>query len=791
MAATATSATKPPTIQRNILKGLAIGKIGWGSWGRGAHSVTLYEALPQFSNSLMTRFYRFGFLLLAPCVALAQDQTSVQLDVMQVTAGRQPESHYQVPPAVTVVTREDIEQQNPQVIDQPLAYQTGAFFQQAGPGQGIVIVRGLKGSEVLHLVDGMRLNNAFFRNSPSQYLGLVDPQNLAQIELLRGPNATIYGSDAMGGVVHVLTPEQHFDSDGWDLRGGTRAYYESADLERSGRVSIASGHRELSVAAGLSYSEFGQRRLAEPGQSPDGAGGFTLEDRVNDTEYLSRGWDVKTLWTPAGGHELMVSAHSFEVPELQRYFQTVPGYSGGTPARAVAEFRNDRRFYHLRYRYAVPLGFLENIELHAARQAMTDDRLDRRQDDSRDEFTFNRSTLDGITAQAESGAGAHRLRYGVELYRDQVDSSAYRETPPGSGAISTPDGTFFSPFPDGSRADDFGAYLFDEWRAGADWLIEGGLRYSRHETDITRGDRAFGAGLSQDDFTGSFGLRHALTPSLAWTANLGRGFRAPNLFDLALVGQRANNRVVIANLDLKPESVTTVDMGLKAVSGGWASEVTVFYTDYADRIVTVNPAFAEGTPECPNDGDPATDGCAQNQNIAQSRYYGLESGARYAFDGTVGLRCTLNYTWGDQEQNGASTPANRVPPLNGMFGLEFRPLASVSLEPYLFWAGRQDRLDPGDLADSRINPNGSAGYAIANLRAGWMPSPGARLQLDLRNLLDHAYREHGSGIDGAGLGAAVTAQWSFYSRPWGAPTGWSGRWESNPRHWLGKPELYH
>ena len=715
----------------------------------------------------MTRFPRFGFLLLAPCVAFAQDETSVELEVMQVTAGRQAESQYQVPQAVTVVTREDIARQGPQVIAQALAYQTGAFFQQSGPGQGIVIVRGLKGSEVLHLVDGMRLNNAFFRNSPSQYLGLVDPQNLAQIELLRGPNATIYGSDAMGGVVHVLTPEQHFDSDGWDLRGGARAYYDSADLERSGRVHLASGNRQLSVAAGFSYSEFGQRRLAEPGQSPDGAGGFTLEDRVNDTDYRSRGWDFKTLWTPAGGHELMAAAQSFEVPELQRYFQTVPGYSGAAPSRQIAEFRDDRRFYHLRYRYALPLAFLENIELHLARQVMTDDRLDRNNPQSpppplRDEFTFNRSTLDGFTAQAESGAGAHRLRYGIELYRDQVDSSAYRETPPDSGTISYPNGTsFFSPFPDGSRADDFGAYLFDEWRAGADWLFEAGLRYSRHETEIAQGDRAFGAGLSQDDFTGSLGLRHVLTPSLAWTANLGRGFRAPNLFDLALVGQRANDRVVIANLDLKPESVTTVDMGLKAVGGGWASEVTVFYTDYADRIVTVNPAFAEGTPECPNDGDPATDGCAQNQNIAQSRYYGLESGARYAFDGTVGLRCTLNYTWGDQEQNGTSTPANRVPPLNGMFRVEFRPLASVSIEPYLFWAGRQDRLDPSDLTDSRINPNGSAGYAIANLRAGWTPSPGARLQLDLRNLLDQPYREHGSGIDGAGLGAALTAQFSL------------------------------
>jgi len=103
-----------------------------------------------------------------------------------------------------------------------------------------------------------------------------------------------------------------------------------------------------------------------------------------------------------------------------------------------------------------------------------------------------------------------------------------------------------------------------------------------------------------------------------------------------------------------------------------------------------------------------------------------------------------------------------VPPLNGMFGLEFRPRAGMSVEPYLFFAGRQDRLDPNDLGDTRINPDGTAGYAIASLRAGWSPLhgrlQGARLQLDLRNLLDASYREHGSGIDGAGRSAALTAE---------------------------------
>lgn len=705
-----------------------------------------------------------GILLLSGAAA-AQEESPAEFDTLQVTAGRLPESQHQVPQPVTVVGREQIERQGPAVLADALRGATGAYIQQSGPGQGIVIVRGLKGSEVLHLVDGMRVNNAFFRNSPSQYFALVDPQNIAQLDLLRGPYASLYGSDAMGGVVHVITPEERFDGERWDLRGGAALRYASADLARSSRTWVAAGDREFSVSAGFSFSEFGERRLAEPGQSPDGQGGITLEDRVNDTDYLSRAWDLKALWTPAGGHEWMAAVQVFEIPELQRYFQTVPGFSGGAPSRAIAQFMNDRAFYHARYRYSLPLAFVDRIEVHLGHQVMTDDRLDRNNpvdpDRRRDDFTFNRSALTGLTAQAESVFATHQLRYGLELYRDRVNSSAYRVLLL-DGSVTEPDGTsFFSPFPDGSRADDYGVFVFDEWRLAERWLLEGGARFTRRVTDIAQGDRAFGARLADNDFTGNTGLRYALTPALAWTANIGRGFRAPNLFDLAQVGQRANNRVVVANLDLKPESVTTYDTGLKVQHGGLAAELSVFYSQYRDRIETVSPAFAEGTPECPDDGDPATNGCAQNQNVARSRYYGFEGGWRLGLTPAIALRGTLNYTWGAQEQDGDQQPANRVPPLNGVVAAELRPVAGLRIEPSVYFAGRQDRLDANDLSDSRINPAGTPGFTVVNLDLVWTVRAGLDLQLGGRNLLNKAYREHGSGIDGAGRGLVLGLRTRF------------------------------
>ncbi len=91
------------------------------------------------------------------------------------------------------------------MIAELLRAEPGTFFQQTTPGQGTPIIRGLKGSQVLHMVDGIRLNNALFRNAPNQYLGLVDSFATQRMEVVRGAQGSLYGADAMGGVLNILT----------------------------------------------------------------------------------------------------------------------------------------------------------------------------------------------------------------------------------------------------------------------------------------------------------------------------------------------------------------------------------------------------------------------------------------------------------------------------------------------------------------------------------------------------------------------------------------------------------
>ncbi|RKY14843.1 MAG: hypothetical protein DRQ55_20265, partial [Planctomycetota bacterium] len=204
------------------------------------------------------------FWALAPSLASAEagDEEMESTRLMEsivVTATRTQESILDVAEAVSVVGAEEINRLAPDVLAEMLRGVPGAFFQQTTPGQGIPIIRGLKGSQVLHLVDGMRLNNAFFRNAPNQYLGLVDAYATDRTEIIRGSAPSLYGADAMGGVLQVLTAEPDFDTDQWNSEGRFYGTYNSVDSSLIGRVAAATGRNGNVLSAGITYQHHGDR----------------------------------------------------------------------------------------------------------------------------------------------------------------------------------------------------------------------------------------------------------------------------------------------------------------------------------------------------------------------------------------------------------------------------------------------------------------------------------------------------------------------------------------------------
>ena len=664
--------------------------------------------------------------LVYPGVARADDDE--RLEEVQVTASRGGRPAGDISEAVTVVDGEAAGRGQIQLVTDALRSQTGVFVQQTTAGQGTAIVRGLKGSEVLHLVDGMRLNNALFRNAPNQYMALVDPFLIERVEVVRGPLSTLYGSDAMGGVLQVVTERPFLGGGDWRSEGRLLARYDSATLGRIGHAGFAAGAGSVGVGGSVSYQDHDDVRAdGRRAQAP--------------TDYLSRAASVFAHWRPENGHEWGFSAQFLEQPSTPRYDELVPGFGQTEPASDVFLFEpNSRLFLHAEHRSSGWAPWLDELEVHLGMQRMVDNRRTRDFGATDERREQNSSRMVGLTVRGTAlPRGAHALTYGIDVYHDEVRSARQ--------AVDIVDGgsrTVRSRFPDGSKIFNADLYVEDEITVSPDFDLSLGARLSRSEVDLAGDDTRPDTAIDNTDVTGSIGARYQLTDAITVMANVGRGFRAPNIFDLGTLGARPGNRFNIANPDLGPETVWTVDSGIRFANGNTQAELFVWYSDYQDKITSVSTGEIDGSGR----------DIVQSRNADTVTLRGAEAAVRHLLNDRFEVDVAVNYTWGETD------PADRIPPLNGRAALRYSA-DRWWLESELAFAAEQDRLSARDVRDPRINPDGTAGWGTLNLRAGadltsWLSVTGA-----VNNVADKAYREHGSGLDARGRSVTLTLDGRF------------------------------
>lgn len=648
------------------------------------------------------------------------------METIVVTATRKNDSILDVAEAVSVIGAEEINRLAPELLAEMLRGIPGAFFQQTTPGQGIAIIRGLKGSQVLHLVDGMRLNNAFFRNAPNQYLGLVDAYATARTEVIRGSAPSLYGADAMGGVLQFLTAEPEFNRQEWAAQGRFYGSYNSVDSSLVGRGEAAAGRDGNVLSAGVTYQHHGNRKTG---------GG----DTVAPSGYKVRAADAKWRYDLNDHSELMLSAQYLEQPSTPRIDELVPGFGQDHPSSSQYEFKPNRReFLHARYRLNGRSPWFSSFEAHLARQVITDDRLTQDWGAPETNREFNQSKLDGLTLQFNTpwgtGGPYRELVWGLEYYTDKVSSSRFI-TNTATGESRPVRGRFA----DDSSMDSAAVYASNRWQ----WsrlTLNAGLRYSWFEISLPASSQVEAVKLTPSDLTGDVHLNYEVSPGIHLVSNMGRGFRPPNIFDLGTLGSRPGNRFNVPNPNLKPESVWSYDLGIKVSSARWQAELFAWYADYQDKISS--RFTGETTPEGRL--------VVRSDNLNRARLYGLESGLSFLAADELEIYAVVNYTHGEEKDAEITVPADRIPPLNARLGLVYKPSDVLRFEPYLDFAGRQDRLSPRDESDPRINPMGTAGWGSINFLASWQASPHLQLGLRLQNLGDRNYREHGSGIDAPG-----------------------------------------
>ncbi len=646
-------------------------------------------------------------------------------ETVVVTAGRTSETWSDVPRAVSVVTRADLDQRLPGTTPDALMDTAGVLVQKTNLGAGAPYVRGLVGNQVLLLVDGVRLNNATYRFGPNQYLGTIDPDMLARIEVVRGPGSVLYGSDAIGGVVNLVTRPPEFSAGGWQTSFESRAGLSAGAVEQSGRLGGTLASPRVAIRGGVSGHNFADMR----------AGG--TRGTLAPTGYGEAAGDLAVALRLAPAHVLTASLQAHHQDDVPRWDQVVQrGFS-----RYAFDPQN-RQLATLRYA-ARALPWADAVSATASLQRTEERRRIQRSGSVTETTETDRVRTLGLTMDASKQMGRQlMLQAGAEAYADEV-SSARVDLDTRTGAGLSRRGLY----PNGASASSaaiFGRGVWTYRRLRA----ETGARYSSFR--VSASDPTFSnLALAPSAWVGQAGASMRLIGQTLVFGSLAQSFRAPNIDDVSTLG-RFDSGIEVPSAGLAPERGLTSEIGLRARTRSATATVVAFRTNLNDLIDRVRATY---------DGAPTLDGqpVFQKANVGQARVTGWES--EVTWQPRLDVVVTGHATATTGQALTRNEPMRRIPPLHGGLSLRWTPRASAWAGIATRWAGRQDRLSSGDLADHRILRTGTPSWFTMDAFGALPLGRRARLVGGMRNAFDAAYRVHGSGIDAPGrtLWVALTA----------------------------------
>jgi outer membrane receptor protein involved in Fe transport len=680
------------------------------------------------------------------------------------------------PYASSRVTRRDLDERLPRSAPDALRWEPGVFVQQTGHGQASVFIRGRTGQQTVLIFDGIRVNNSTYRQGPNQYLFTVDPRSIRSLETIRGGSSTLWGSDAIAGVVHAHPIEPTFD----DTR---TSYFRPRAMLRFGTADGEFGERfqldaqlspVLQAIAGFGFRRVGPLRSGgvvvspENGEAPQvpafGPDGRTMLG----TGFKEITADGRAIYRLGEESRLVAATYVYRQYDSPRTDQCPPAFA---PRSECLTF--EEQFRTLAYvAYEGAFGRL----FPAARLALSYQRQhERRRRDRPSVLTQNggRDDVDtyGITAFAESravalGESAHlRATVGGDAYFDSIRSQAWTRFTDLDLTIAESRGQYMS----GSRYSTGGVFTRLAATIAREVGVQAGARLGVASANTPGDARSTTVAIDRAWLT------HAAFTHLEWNAvswlsllaSYDRSFRAPNLDDLTS-RQQTGPGFQFENAALRPEVADTFEAGVRARNDWLAAEAWVFRSIVHDAITRTVRAASDCpalTPQCGNSWNRF-----QLINIpGASTIDGVELAARVRLPRDVTVRATLAYAYGrgpnPQEKPSdprlpyeQEVPLSRISPLNGTLETRWSPTRGWFVAAGLRWATAQTRLAPSDRSDARIPLGGTPGFAVVDLRAGVRVDRNFLVTAILENIADAAYRYHGSSINSPGRSVLVALE---------------------------------
>lgn len=487
-----------------------------------------------------------------------------------VTATRTQEEVKAVPQTVEVITKEDIEQLGATDVYSALRLAANVDVTSAGMAGHNVMIRGMSTNHTLILIDGKRFAGEDTSATQNVYaLGRLSLSNIERIEIVRGSASAQYGSDALGGVINIITKKSKEPSVMVGISTGSEAInnYYHIDFGKQGNFSSTFDMRFSNVRKNMQAGDEGSNYYG-PIQDFNFAGTWDLG---NDKEIdLTLGYynehtkaDYADKYTSTGVFQ--TSKDKKEWYDYRRYDYSL-GYSGKTDNSdyMIRTFysRLDKENNLYNYRSNFP-GPMEN-SLGSMYPKY-----------DWDKSTYTLWGIEGKnTIQLNDN---HLLTFGGEYRQNKVEGTrlsdggdnVHQVSQSGNGIVSN---KYYSD----KEINTWAGYIQDEWQVNDKLLVIPSVRYDH--------DSSFGG-----EVTPKIGATYFISDNSRIKANWGKGFKAPTISELymamhrAMGGQTVN---VYGNPDLKPEKSTSWDISFEAEKDNNFGKLTYFNNDVKNLITT-------------------------------------------------------------------------------------------------------------------------------------------------------------------------------------------------------------
>ncbi|MGM0407657.1 MAG: TonB-dependent receptor plug domain-containing protein, partial [Bacteroidota bacterium] len=605
------------------------------------------------------------------------------IDEFVISAYRWEQNPKEIPNKISRIEQKEIIFNNPQTTADLLSQTNEVFVQKSQMGGGSPMIRGFATNSVLLVVDGVRMNNAIYREGNLQNVISLDANAIESSEVIFGPGSVTYGSDALGGVMdfHTLKVKLSTSSQA-QFSGNALTRYSSANNEKTGHIDFNIGTKKWGFLSSITYSDYGDLKMGNRNHSEYQRAEYV--ERINGVDSVVQNSDPnlqvptgynqlnlmqKIRFRPSKNLDLHYAFHYSKLSDVPRYDRLIE-YSDGTLKYGEWYYGPQIWMMHaLNVNYRKSNVFFDDAKLTMAFQDYEESRHDRK---------FRKENLRQRTEKVKAYSlnldfdknlkRDNELYYGIEAVYNSVNSAAHSKNII-TGELS-PESTRY---PDGiNDYTTMAAYAGYKENFSEKFTAIAGLRFNYTSIYSTLTDTTFfnfpydHIAVNNSALNGSAGLVYRPEKSWQINLNLSTGFHAPNLDDMAKIFDSEPGSVVVPNENLKPEYAYNVDLGIQKEFGELATlGITGFYTYLTDALVRRDFTF-NGQDSIMYDGEMSK--VLAIVNADKAYIYGFNASANVQLPFQLNFESVINYTYGE-DQNGL--PIRHVAPVFGSTRLNY------------------------------------------------------------------------------------------------------------------------